>query len=78
MDDAFILEHEKEILSQLVLAFFGNDPYYPLPLMEMDVDRQLWSIFRQEYEKKAAEILSALEALKHLPLKFLDACVERK
>jgi len=78
MDDAFIVEHEKEILSQLVLAFFENDPYYPLPLMEMNVDRQLWSIFRQEYEKKAVEILSASEALKHLPLKFLDACVERE
>ena len=80
MDDAFILQHEEEILSQLVLAFFENDPYYPLPLMEMEVDRQLWRIFRQEYEKKAAEVLSASDsgALKHLPLKFLDACVERE
>ncbi|KAK3364789.1 hypothetical protein B0T24DRAFT_712052 [Lasiosphaeria ovina] len=34
MDDAFILGHEKEVLSQLVLAFFENDPYYSLPLME--------------------------------------------
>ncbi|KAK3360836.1 zinc finger protein-domain-containing protein [Lasiosphaeria ovina] len=79
MDDAFILGHEKEVLSQLVLAFFENDPYYPLPLMETNVDRQLWSIFRQEYLKKAAEILSgASQALKRLPVKFLDACVERE
>ncbi|KAK4183639.1 zinc finger protein-domain-containing protein [Podospora australis] len=78
MKNAFILEHEKEFISQLVLAFFENDPYYPLPLMELDVDRELWSIFRQEYEKMAAEILSESETLKPLPRKFLDACVERE
>ncbi|KAK1829300.1 zinc finger protein [Podospora conica] len=78
MDDAFIVEHEEEVLTQLVHAFFENDPYYPLPLMEMDGDRQLWSVFRQEYERKAAEVLGTSDALRHLPMKFMDACVERE
>ncbi|KAK3988197.1 hypothetical protein QBC44DRAFT_244222 [Cladorrhinum sp. PSN332] len=74
-DDAFILKHEEE----LVLAFFENDPYYPLPLTEMEVDQRLWSIFRQEYERKAGEILVGVsETLRHLPAKFLNACVERE
>ncbi|KAK0704831.1 zinc finger protein-domain-containing protein [Lasiosphaeris hirsuta] len=77
-DDTFILEHEEELVNQLVLAFFENDPYYPLPLMEMDVDKKLWTIFRREYEKKAEEILGASETMRHLPIKFLDACVERE
>ncbi|KAK5652411.1 hypothetical protein OQA88_10453 [Cercophora sp. LCS_1] len=78
MDDAFILKHEEELVNQLVLAFFENDPYYPLPLMEINVDKQLWSIFRNEYERKAGEILGTSKALSHLPVKFLDACVERE
>ncbi|KAK3363872.1 hypothetical protein B0T25DRAFT_442512, partial [Lasiosphaeria hispida] len=73
MDDAFILKHEEELV-----IFFENDPYYPLPLMQINVDKQLWSIFRREYERKAGEILGASETLRHLPVKFLDACVERE
>lgn len=70
MDDTFILKHEEELVSQLVHAFFENDPYYPLPLMEMNVDKQLWSIFRREYERKAGDILGASETLRHLPSSF--------
>ncbi|KAK4465460.1 zinc finger protein [Cladorrhinum samala] len=77
-DDTFILERERDVISQLVIAFFENDPYYPLPLAEMDVDKQLWLVFREEYERKAAEVLGASQALKHLPGKFLDACEERE
>lgn len=77
-DDTFILERETDFINQLVIAFFENDPYYPLPLLEMDVDKQLWLVFREEYERKAAEVLGASEAMKHLPVKFLDACEERE
>ena len=48
-DTAFVLEHENNIIEQLVLAFLENDPYYPLLFMELDVDKQLWSVFRREY-----------------------------
>ncbi|KAK4161263.1 zinc finger protein-domain-containing protein [Cladorrhinum sp. PSN259] len=75
-DDSFILQHEDEVINQLVLAFFENDPYYPLPLMETDVDKNLWSVFSKEYGRKAEEILS--KDLAHLPVKFLNACVERE
>jgi len=78
MDDAFILKHKEELVNQLVLAFFENNPYYPLPLMEINVDKQLWSIFRNKYERKAGEILGTSKALNHLPVKFLDAYVERE
>lgn len=70
--------NQEAIVQQLVVAFFENDPYYPLPLMELDADQRLWSSFRHEYEKKAAEILRGSDDVQHLPGKFLDACVERE
>ncbi|KAK0736612.1 hypothetical protein B0T21DRAFT_411772 [Apiosordaria backusii] len=78
-DDAFLLENEEAVIAQLVLGFFENDPYYPLPMMEEgSVDEKLWSVFRGEYEQKAAVILRESSCLQHLPSKFMDACVQRE
>ena len=72
-------ENPEMLIDHLVFAFFENDPYYPLPLAEQDVDRELWSTFRNAYLGKASEILTPKDKRLHeLPIKFMDACVERE
>ncbi|KAJ5081919.1 zinc finger protein-domain-containing protein [Penicillium alfredii] len=73
-------EDPDSLISHLVVAFFENDPYFPLPLMELDIDRQLWATFTAAYLSKAGHILAApgKERLVSLPQRFIDACVLRE
>ncbi|RMJ26559.1 Zinc finger protein [Aspergillus sp. HF37] len=74
-------ESPDALISHLVMAFFENDPYYPLPLTELDEDRQLWETFCASYVDKGTQILSAPgkdRRLIHLPRKFIEACVNRE
>ncbi|KAH7156717.1 zinc finger protein-domain-containing protein [Dactylonectria macrodidyma] len=67
------------LIDQLVFAFFENDPYYPLPLMENGADQKLWGVFRERYLAKAQEVLSGKDKrLNTLPAKFIDSCVARE
>lgn len=47
------------LIPHLVEAFFENDPYYPLPLMEHDLEEELWETFSSKYLDKGSHILSA-------------------
>jgi hypothetical protein len=72
-------EHPGMLIDHLVLAFYENDPYYPLPLAEQELDQELWSTFRESYLKKASEILKPKDKRLHeLPENFIEACVERE
>lgn len=67
------------LLEQLVLAFFENDPYYPLPMMESDVEKNLWSAFRNQYLRTSGVILASKdEVVRELPSRFIDACEQRE
>ncbi|KAM0431281.1 hypothetical protein ACHAPT_005251 [Fusarium lateritium] len=72
-------EQPEALIEQLVTAFFENDPYYPLPLVDNDLGKQLWSVFRDSYLAKAKEVLAEKdERLGSLPHRFIDACLERE
>ncbi|KAL2672371.1 hypothetical protein Neosp_013079 [[Neocosmospora] mangrovei] len=72
-------EQPEALVEQLVMAFFENDPYYPLPLMDDDLGKQLWSVFRDSYLTKAGEVLAEKdERLGALPDTFMNACIERE
>lgn len=76
-----LLERPEDIINQLVLAFFENDPYYPLPEMESELDQKLWSTFSKEYLRKANEVLlnsHHYEETQHLPGYFIEQCVARE
>ncbi|KAB5527934.1 zinc finger protein-domain-containing protein [Coniochaeta sp. 2T2.1] len=69
------------LVEQLVLAFFENDPYYPRPLMEGELEQSIWNSFHTSYLDKAIEILHAAGKdvrLRHLPGMFADACIARE
>jgi hypothetical protein len=74
-------EHSDALIAQLVLAFFENDPYYPLPMMEEDVERTLWRTFAQSYLDKSRTILESGgkdERLHNLPVMFINGCIDRE
>jgi Zinc finger protein len=72
-------ENPEALIEHLVLAFFENDPYYPLPLAEQEFEQRLWVAFRETYLKKAAQVLGTKDERLHgLPHKFLEACEERE
>lgn len=72
-------EKPDELISQLVLAFFENDPYYPRPTDLQGVDHDLWVAFSSEYLKRATEILAVKDLrLADLPQRFIRACVVRQ
>ncbi|GAD94091.1 hypothetical protein ANI_1_310014 [Paecilomyces variotii No. 5] len=74
-------ENPDALVAQLVIAFYENDPYYPLPLMERNIDRELWEVFTKAYLETASRTLSAPgkdARLADLPSKFIDACVTRE
>ncbi|CAI7639894.1 unnamed protein product [Penicillium glandicola] len=78
-DDNAAFSNPNALISQLVISFFENDPYYPLPLMECDLDQELWAIFTAQYLWKAAKVLNGKDPrLATLPLNFVDGCVERE
>ncbi|KAJ9398445.1 hypothetical protein DTO282F9_4536 [Paecilomyces variotii] len=74
-------ENPDALVAHLVTAFFENDPYYPLPLMELDIDTELWAVFSKAYLETAAQTLSAPgkdTRLADLPQKFVDGCILRE
>ncbi|KAL1879433.1 hypothetical protein Plec18167_003887 [Paecilomyces lecythidis] len=74
-------ENPGALVAHLVTAFYENDPYYPLPLMELDIDRELWEVFTKAYLETAAQILLGPgkdARLVDLPRMFIDACVARE
>ncbi|KAH8904191.1 hypothetical protein BR93DRAFT_173718 [Coniochaeta sp. PMI_546] len=73
-------EQPDALIQHLVLAFFENDPYYPLPLAE-GREQILWEAFRDSYLRKSGEILQSDgkdERLIKLPGMFIGACVARE
>ncbi|KAJ5747942.1 zinc finger protein-domain-containing protein [Penicillium nucicola] len=80
-DTEAALDNPEGVVSHLVMAFFENDPYYPLPLMEHVLYQELWEIFQGKYLEKAGLIFSESNVdsrLASLPQKFIDGCVERE
>lgn len=74
-----MIERPDSVLTHLVDAFFDNDPYYPLPLMELDIDQEMWKAFCTAYLRKAKEILTGQDPqLVSLPERFIDLCVARE
>ncbi|KAJ3498011.1 hypothetical protein NLG97_g1458 [Lecanicillium saksenae] len=76
-----LVEFPEQILSQLVLAFFENDPYYPLPLAESALDQELGVAFQNEYLDKSERFLqlnSDYQSVRHLPSRFIDECIARE
>lgn len=74
-------EHPETLVEHLVMSFFENDPYYPLPLPDLDIDKELWEVFSMKYLERAGQILKAPgkdKRLTDLPRRFIDACVERE
>lgn len=67
------------MISQLVLAFFENDPYYPIPLADLEVEQRLWNVFSASYLSRADVIVSDRDPCRRsLPHKFITACIERE
>lgn len=71
-DKATTIELTKEdVITKLVPAFLGNDPYYPMP----QVDKELWDEFCGTYLKASEVILlgkGANKRVRGLPRRFLD------
>lgn len=71
-------EQPEALIAQLVVAFFDNDPYYPLPLTETAIEQQLWSVFMIAHLVKAKEALAAKESrLCQLPNRPTIAFIDR-
>jgi hypothetical protein len=71
-------EGAKTIIEQLVIAFFENDPYYPLPEMETQADQELWSVFSTKYLEVGRRILEGEASIQQLPQTFINACIQRE
>lgn len=74
-------EQPDALVDHLVMSFFENDPYYPLPLKDYSRERNLWEAFSDSYLHKAGEILEGDgkdARLALLPGMFARACVERE
>lgn len=74
-------EHPDALIEQLVTAFFENDPYYPLPMADGDIEQKLWAEFRESYLRKSQEVLEGAgkdERLHRLPGMFINACIARE
>lgn len=75
------IENPDALISHLVMSFFENDPYYPLPLAELDHDKELWEAFSAKYLDTGKRILSVPgkdKRLVDLPRKFIDGCERRE
>lgn len=67
------------LISHLVEAFYENDPYYPLPLMEDHLEQKLWDMFSKSYIAKSSQVLLGKEQrLTRLPQMFIDGCIRRE
>jgi hypothetical protein len=79
-DEEVAIEYPTRVVGQLVDSFFENDPYYPRPGSNGEMERQLWDTFKTAYVLKAEKVLSMSNShvtLLHLPRKFIEACVDR-
>ncbi|KAM0442241.1 hypothetical protein ACHAQK_004568 [Fusarium lateritium] len=79
-DKQVAIEHPNRVIDQLVDSFFENDPYYPRPESDGEVERQLWDTFKNAYVLKAETVLymdRPDSILSRLPQKFIEACIER-
>ncbi|KAJ5590532.1 zinc finger protein-domain-containing protein [Penicillium hetheringtonii] len=73
------IHHPETLVSHLVEAFYENDPYFPLPLMDNPVDQSLWTLFSESYLTKATAVLRDKdERLASLPQQFIDRCIQRE
>lgn len=78
-DETAAVNNSESLVAHLAKAFFENDPYYPLPLMEDVLEQNLWDTFRSSYIAKASQVLHAKdERLAGLPHKFIDGCIQRE
>ncbi|KAJ5885787.1 zinc finger protein-domain-containing protein [Penicillium tannophilum] len=78
-DESVALKNPETLISHLVLSFFENDPYYPLPLLEDCLDRELWEVFSTSYLQRADQVIQGKDPrLASLPQKFIDGCVHRE
>lgn len=71
-------EGANSIIQQLVISFFENDPYYPLPEMETKADQDLWSLFSTTYLEVAMRVLEGEASMQQLPQRFINACIQRE
>jgi len=73
------IHNSETLVSHLVEAFYENDPYYPLPLMENPADQSLWTVFSESSLTKATAVLRIKdERLASLPQQFIDGCIQRE
>ncbi|KAJ6010378.1 zinc finger protein-domain-containing protein [Penicillium sp. IBT 35674x] len=78
-DESVALASPEALVSHLVVSFFENDPYYPLPLMESDLEQEIWAEFTTQYLLMATKVLSGKDPrLATLPLKFVNGCIQRE
>ena len=64
-----------DVIKKLVVAFLGNDPYFPRP----DVDEDLWQVFSKTYLKASRLILENKQekrSVMGLPKLFLETVAE--
>lgn len=73
------IKYPEALINQLVEAFFENDPYYPLPLVDTNPEKELWELFTRVYLDKAEQILREKDGrLSNLPKLFIDCCINRE
>jgi hypothetical protein len=70
-----------------VQAFFINDPYFPRPLCEDGVEKELWAAFVKAYLETGDVVMAKSMQMQKpwegeldmsMPEKFIEACVEGK
>lgn len=66
------------LTDQLVLAFFENDPYYPLPHAEGETGQKLWEAFGDAYLLKSLAIIPEDHPFYGLPVEFIYKCQRRE
>ncbi|KAI6749620.1 hypothetical protein HG530_015034 [Fusarium avenaceum] len=79
-DKEAAIDHPTRVIDQLVDSFFENDPYYPRPGSNGEMEGQLWDTFKAAYILKAEAVLSMSNShatLLRLPQKFIEACIDR-
>ncbi|KAF5664110.1 hypothetical protein FHETE_7219 [Fusarium heterosporum] len=79
-DKETAIQHPAEVIDQLVISFFENDPYYPRPGCDGEIERQVWDAFKTAYISTAEGMCSQANTdatLSELPQKFIDECIER-
>jgi hypothetical protein len=66
-------------VSKAVRAFFANDPYYPRPCSNIELDRKLWTVFASRYLERSAEFFDdSKDEDRELPRHFIDSVVKEQ